>query len=194
MRVLTDEQKNTGLHAFVFIDRVEPEGDLRPVINRLNAPGTTGVLFAAEVIGSSIGFVHVRVDEGPDILPRLQDLIFGDLWGQGLRCKHCIELATGRQGVKRDSPDIIAISKVRVARRGISDLIRDLEAPDSPVRDTLKGISVVTGEWDVLVQLNGPDFDTVRNAVLTDLPQIPGILESDTLFTDGAFRTSAEES
>ncbi len=41
MRDLTDEQKNTGLHAFVFIDRVEPEGDLRPVINGLNAPETT---------------------------------------------------------------------------------------------------------------------------------------------------------
>ena len=109
--------------------------------------------------------------------------------GRGLRCKHCIELATGRQGVKRDTPDIIAISKVRVARRGISDLIRDLEAPDSPVRDTLKGISVVTGDWDVLVQLNGADFETVRNAVLNDLPQVPGILESDTLFTDGAYRS-----
>ena len=29
MRDLTDAEKNTGLHAFVFIDRVEPEGDLR---------------------------------------------------------------------------------------------------------------------------------------------------------------------
>ncbi len=46
---------------------------------------------------------------------------------------------------------------------------------------------MVTGEWDVLVQLNGADFDTVRNAVLNDLPQVPGILESDTLFTDGAY-------
>ena len=38
MRDLTDAEKNTGLHAFVFIDRVEPEGDLRPVINGLNSP------------------------------------------------------------------------------------------------------------------------------------------------------------
>ena len=77
-------------------------------------------------------------------------------------------------------------------RGGIDALITALEADTSPVRDTLKGISVVTGEWDVLVQLNGADFDTVRNAVLNDLPQIPGILESDTLFTDGAYRTSDE--
>jgi hypothetical protein len=195
MRDLTDAEKTEGLHAFVFIDRVEPEGDLRPVINGLNTLGPPTVLFAAEVIGSSIGFVHVRVDDGEDVLPRLQDLIFGDLWGRGLRCSHCIELTAGRQGVKRDTPQIIAISKIRVARRGIADLIRDLEAPDSPVRDTLKGISVVTGEWDVLVQLNGDDFDTVRNAVLYDLPQVPGILESDTLFTDGAYMPPvAEES
>ena len=188
MRDLTDEQKDTGLHAFVFIDRVEPEGDLRPVIERLNDLETPGVLFAAEVIGSSIGFVHVRVDDEND-LRGLQDLIFSELWGRGLRCSHCIELMTGRQGVKRDTPEIIAISKLRVERGGIDALITALEADTSPVRDTLKGISVVTGEWDVLVQLNGEDFDTVRNAVLNDLPRVPGILESDTLFTDGAYRT-----
>ena len=108
------------------------------------------------------------------ILPRLQDLIFGDLWGQGLRCKHCIELATGRQGVKRDTPEIIAISKLRVERGGIDALITALEADTSPVKDTLKGISVVTGEWDVLVQLNGDDFDTVRNAVLERPAAGPG--------------------
>ena len=186
MRVLTDVEKNEGLHAFVFIDRVEPEGDLRPVIEGLNDLETPGVLFAAEVIGSSIGFVHVRVDDEND-LRGLQDLIFSELWGRGLRCSHYIELATGRQGVKRDTPEIIAISKLRVERGGIDALITALEAHTSPVKDTLKGISVVTGEWDVLVQLNGADFDTVRNAVLNDLPQIPGILESDTLFTDGAY-------
>ena len=57
--------------------------------------------------------------------------------------------------MKRDTPEIIAISKLRVPRGGIDDLIDALEADDSPVKDTLKGISVVTGDWDVLVQLNG---------------------------------------
>ena len=79
-------------------------------------------------------------------------------------------------------------------RDGIDDLIYALEADDSPVRDTLKGISVVTGDWDVLVQLNGPDFETVRKAVLEDLTQIPGILASDTLFTDGGYTPPLKES
>ena len=122
----------------------------------------------------------------------MQDLIFRDLWGRGIRCSHCIEIKTGRQGVKRDTPEIIAISKLRVPRGGIDALIDALEADDSPVKDTLKGISVVTGEWDVLVQFNGDDFETVKNAVLNDLTADPGILDSDTLFTDGSYFPEAE--
>ena len=150
------------------------------------------MLFAAEVIGSSLGFIHVRVDD--DDLPGLQDLIFRELWGPGHPLQHCIEIADRPPGRQADTPDVIAISKLRVAADGIDDLIYALEADDSPVKDTLKGISVVTGEWDVLVQLNGPDFDTVRRAVLEDLPQIPGILASDTLFTDGGYRPPLKES
>ena len=193
MSDLTDTQiKNEGLHAFVFVDELDPQTDFRQALTAVRGLGPARVIFAAEVVGSSLGFVHVRVEEGD--LRGLQDLIFRDLWEQGIRCSHCIEIKTGRQGVKRDTPEIIAISKLRVPRGGIDDLIDTLEASNSPVRTTLKGISVVTGEWDVLVQLGADDFDTVRDSVLYDLTQIPGILDSDTLFTDGAYMQSAEES
>ena len=186
MSDLTDAQiKNEGLHAFVFVDEVDPQTDFRQAIAQARGLGPARVLFAAEVVGSSLGFIHIRVDD--DDLPGLQDLIFRELWDLGIRCSHCLEIKTGRQGVKRDTPDVIAISKLRVPRDGIDDLIYALEADDSPVRDTLKGISVVTGDWDILVQLNGPDFETVRRAVLEGLTQIPGILASDTLFTDGGY-------
>jgi DNA-binding Lrp family transcriptional regulator len=191
MSDLTDDQiKNEGLHAFVFVDEVDPQTDFRQAIAQARGLGPARVLFAAEVVGSSLGFIHIRADE--DDLPGLQDLIFRELWDLGIRCSHCLEIKTGRQGVKRDTPEIIAISKLRVPRGGIDDLIDALEADDSPVKDTLKGISVVTGEWDVLVQLNGDDFETVKNAVLNDLTRIPGILDSDTLFTDGSYFPEAE--
>ena len=193
MSDLTDAQiKNEGLHAFVFVDEVDPQTDFRQAIAQARGLGPARVLFAAEVVGSSLGFIHIRVDD--DDLPGLQDLIFRELWDLGIRCSHCLEIKTGRQGVKRDTPDVIAISKLRVPRDGIDDLIYALEADDSPVRDTLKGISVVTGDWDVLVQLNGPDFETVRKAVLEDLTQFSGILASDTLFTDGGYTPPLKES
>ena len=119
----------------------------------------------------------------------MQDLIFRELWGRGLRCNHCIELVTGRQGVKRDTPEIIAISKLRVERRGIADLIRDLEAGTAPSETRSRASRWSPGSGTSWCSSNGDDFDTVRNAVLNDLPQVPGILESDTLFTDGAYRT-----
>lgn len=181
----------TGLHAFVFIDEVDPGMNIREVIDDLRGLGSPPegpVIFAAEMVGSSLGFAHIRVEDGD--LAGLQDLIAGDLWDKGVHCKHCIEVDTGRRGahlrgVKRDTPEIIAISKLKVRPGCLTDLLADLAALDSPIADTFKGASVIFGEWDVLLQLGGDDFNTVASAVYHDLQGIDGILDSDTLFTDG---------
>ena len=39
MSDLTDADKNTGLHAFVFVDRVEPERDFRQAIDEVSTLG-----------------------------------------------------------------------------------------------------------------------------------------------------------
>ena len=77
-----DEFKYTGLHAFIFINELDPGRNIRTVINDLRAVGPPPdgeVIFAAETVGSSLGFVHVRLDD-PDDLRGLQDLIANKLW------------------------------------------------------------------------------------------------------------------
>ena len=187
-----DEFKYTGLHAFIFINELDPGRNIRTVINDLRAVGPPPdgeVIFAAETVGSSLGFVHVRLDD-PDDLRGLQDLIVNKLWKLGVHCDHCIEKDTSnrngnRQGVKRDTPEIIAISKLRVQPGAIPQLLDDLADPEGPIGSTFKGASVIFGKWDVLVQLGGEDFTTVANAVFEDLPRFDAILHSDTLFADG---------
>jgi len=191
MSIVEDEFKYSGLHAFIFINEVDPGTNIRTVINNLREfgpPPDGPVLFAAEMVGSSLGFAHIRVDDGD--LAGLQDLIANELWDRGVHCDHCIEKDTSnrngnRQGVKRDTPEIIAISKLRVRRGAIPQLLDDLADPDGPLGTTFKGASVVFGKYDVLVQLGGDDFDTVADAVYNDLPRFDDILDSDTLFTDG---------
>jgi hypothetical protein len=187
-----DDLKYTGLHAFIFINELDPGTNIRTVIHNLRdfgPPPHGPVVFAAETVGSSLGFAHVRLDD-PNDLRGLQDLIANELWDRGVHCDHCIEKDTSnrngnRQGVKRDTPEIIAISKLKVRRGEIPQLLDDLADPEGPVGSTFKGASVIFGKWDVLVQLGGDDFQVVAEAVFSDLPRFDAILDSDTLFTDG---------
>ena len=59
----------TGLHAFVFIDGVDPGRNAADVVEALG--GAEGrefpngrVLFASVTVGAHKGFAHVRADEG----------------------------------------------------------------------------------------------------------------------------------
>jgi hypothetical protein len=94
---MTDQVRDfdyTGLHAFVFIDAVDPGRNVADVIEDIG--GTDGrefpngrVLFASVTVGAHKGFAHVRADEGD--LGALQRLIFEDLWAEGVRCEHAVE-------------------------------------------------------------------------------------------------------
>jgi hypothetical protein len=84
----------TGLHAFVFIDAVDPGRNVADVVEDLG--GIEGrefpngrVLFASVTVGAHKGFAHVRADEGDPAA--LQRLIYQDLWAEGVRCEHAVE-------------------------------------------------------------------------------------------------------
>src|SRR3712207_4617531 len=83
----------TGLHAFVFIDGVDPGRNVADVIEELGgAEGREfpngGVLFAPVLVGPHRGLPHVRADGGG--LAALQRLISQALWAEGVRCKHAV--------------------------------------------------------------------------------------------------------
>jgi hypothetical protein len=84
----------TGLHAFVFIDGVDPGGNVADVVEALGGPDgrefpNGRVLFASVLVGAHKGFAHVRTGDGD--LAALQRLIFQDLWAVGVRCEHAVE-------------------------------------------------------------------------------------------------------
>lgn len=182
----------TGLHAFVFIDEVDPGTNIRTVIDALRAfgpPPDGNVIFASELVGSSLGFAHIRVEEGD--LAGLQDLIANDLWDRGAHCSHCVEAKVAKQGdrllgAKRGSPDIIALVRIHTERGQLENVLDDLSAEEGPLADTFKGASVVFGDFDILLQLGASEFQVVADAVYGPLQQIAGIAHTDTSFTDGS--------
>jgi DNA-binding Lrp family transcriptional regulator len=193
----------TGVHAFVFINQVHPALDvgtgqlkgpesdgstIRDVIDALRSfgpPPDGPVIFAAELVGSAKGFAHLRADTLAD----LQDFIGGQLSRRGITSDYSTEadvakVAGRKKGAKRSTPEVIALVRIKVEKGRLRDVLRDLADEHGPLRRTFKGASVVFGNYDILLQLGGDEFDDVADAVYGPLQEIDGIASTNTAFTD----------
>jgi hypothetical protein len=173
----TDDLDYTGLHAFVFIDEVDPDRNVADVVEALG--GAEGrefpngrVLFASVLVGAHKGFAHVRARDGD--LAALQRLIYQDLWAVGVRSEHAVEgpvyvpqraEALVPMGPKRRSPPFCALVRVRT--------------DDDP----FQGASVTFGSADLLIELAGDTLDAVRGPVLDVIRGTPGVVWTKTSFT-----------
>jgi hypothetical protein len=181
----------TGLHAFAFIDGVDPGRNIADVIEDIG--GTEGrefpngrVMFASVTVGAHKGFAHVRAEEGD--LGALQRLIFEDLWAEGVRCEHAVEGPLYMpQGVnampkapKRKSPPFCALVRVRTDDDPIAvmnEIARRFEDTDP-----FQGASVTFGTADLLVELAGDSLHAVDGPVLDVIRGTPGVVWTKTLF------------
>jgi hypothetical protein len=182
----------TGLHAFAFIDGVDPGRNVADVVEDIG--GVEGrefpngrVMFASVTVGAYKGFAHVRVDQGD--LAALQRLIFEDLWAEGVRCEHAVEgpLYTP-QGVnatpmapKRKSPPFCALVRVRTDDDPIA--VMNEIARRFGDTDPFQGASVTFGTADLLVELAGDSLDAVDGPVLDVIRGTPGVVWTKTSFT-----------
>ena len=180
----------TGLHAFAFVEHVDegttPEAVVAEVLN-LGSPPDGPVVFASTFVGNYVAFVHVRAED----LAGLQDIIDRDLWPAGVHTKWSVESDFYREqtnagpvmmGAKRKSPQLIALSQVRVQHGRIGSVLKALRPIDGFV-----GASVVSGDFDILLQTGGDTFDDVA-ATLNEVQKVDGVLRTSTAFADGRRR------
>jgi DNA-binding Lrp family transcriptional regulator len=189
--ISNDDQLYTGLHAFVFIKEVDPGRNIADVIDDLADPERFAsdngrVLFASVVVGSYIGFAHVRAEDGD--LAALQRLIYHDLWARGVRCEHAVEgpvhntmgAVPEPKGPKRKSPPFCALVRVRTdddPTAVMTEIARRFGDTDP-----FQGASVTFGRADLLVELAGDTLDAVREPVLSVIRDAPGVVWTDTAF------------
>lgn len=186
MADVEDPNDYTGLHAFVFVHEVDPGANIRAVIGDVRGLGEPRMRFAAEVVGSYLGFAHVRTET----LGEMHDLIAVDLWERGVHCSHAIEKDVAKQGerligAKRSTPEIIALSRVRTRTGALYDVLDMMAAEHGPLRRTFRGASVVFGDFDILLQLGGESYEEVADDAANALQSIDGISGTDTAFIDG---------
>jgi DNA-binding Lrp family transcriptional regulator len=185
MTTISDEELYTGLHAFVFIKEVDPGRNVADVVDDIADPerftsDNGRVLFASVVVGSYIGFAHVRTDEGD--LAALQRLIYHDLWARGMGVN------PQPKGPKRKSPPFCALVRVRTDDDPVA-VMREI-ARRFDETDPFQGASVTFGRADLLVELAGDTLDAVSEPVLSVIREAPGVIWTDTAFAySGPWRT-----
>lgn len=170
------DYRREELHAFVFVDHVAHDDTPRALAKRLK--GMPQVVFASDAVGSYLAFAHLRLDDRDD-LGGLQDLISGALREQGLRCKYGLEVGTYKVGAKRSTPDIIGLVSIVVDAGALDGVIEAFEG-----LGVVKGASIVTGDFDILAQVNGDSVDEVLEKIM-QLQGIDGIVHTSTALMDG---------
>lgn len=171
----------SGLHAFLFIDHVEPGKTAEEVVEALRARGKPPVMYASTFVGDYIAFAHVRVESLGD----LQDLIEGTVWEAGARCAWSLESNTSTAGAKRKSPGLIALTRIKM-HPGSMEGVRDRLAENADAPETgFVGASEITGEYDILLQMTGSDIEDVQTKIRAILSDVDGVKGTSTAFADG---------
>jgi DNA-binding Lrp family transcriptional regulator len=173
----------TGRHAFVFIDHVEPGKTAEQVVQALRERGKPPIMYASTFVGDYLAFAHVRVRN----LAELQDLIAETIWEAGARCTWAIESKTMRKGAKRKSLGLIALTRIKMRQDADVEDARDRLAAmaDNTDETGVVGASVITGPYDILLQMTGASIEDVRANIRAVLREIDGVKRTSTAFADG---------
>jgi hypothetical protein len=175
----------TGVHAFLFIDQVQEGRSPEQVVEKLRLAGKPPIMYASAFVGDFVAFAHVRTET----LGELQDLIDGTIWEAGARCTWGLESPITTLGAKRKSPGLIALTRIKVQPGTADDARASLaEASNAP---GFVGASVLTGEYDILLQMTGDGLDEAKTNIMNALAPIQDVvMRTSTAFADGD-RTAA---
>jgi DNA-binding Lrp family transcriptional regulator len=179
----------SGTHAFLFVDHVSETTTPEEVVGRLRERDESQVLYASTFVGDFQAFAHLRVDEvGVEGIGKLQDLI-EEIVGLGARCKYGVETMIQPLGAKRKSPGLIVLTRVEVAPEADIVEARDALIGRAELPRGFVGISLMSGEWTVLLQTTGETVDEAHDNVRAIVAELPGVVRTSTAFADGG-RTS----
>jgi hypothetical protein len=169
----------TGLHAFCFVDHVEPGTNPEEVVRRLIAKGKPPIMYASTVVGDYQVFVHARVRR----LSELQDLIEDAIFEAGARCTWAIESSIRMRGAKRKSPGLIALTRLTMAHGTENAARKKLVTP--PHGDGFVGVSKITGPHGLLLQMTGSSINDAERNIRNALRDVVGVEGMSTAFIDG---------
>jgi hypothetical protein len=169
------------LDAYILIDHVDPGKRIRDVLRDMFEGNPRTVRFTAQVSGPFIGFAAVRLAG----LQEGHDLANGAYWDAGVRCETIIVVRPSRIAIpKRGSPASCALVRARADDPdAVLDALDDRfggrqeEQAQLPYdeRSFNYGAAIVTGTYDLLIDVGTPTFAETRDLVKDEVRRVPGI-------------------
>jgi DNA-binding Lrp family transcriptional regulator len=188
-----DEYAYSGLHAYVLVRHVSaeakhPDRNTRGFVEEFrDGAGPEGpVTSVVEAAGAFKVLVHLRFGDGDGPMDALQSFLLEDRW-DGVEYDVVLEgpSYTGALneliGFKRHTSTIVAIVKVWVEHGRAREVLGRL---GDELGGAFHGASIVFGDCDILLALEGDDVKSVAAAALGRLQRIDGITRTETSFTD----------
>jgi hypothetical protein len=176
------------LDAYILIDHVDPGRRIRDVLREMFDQNPDTVRFTAQVTGPFIGFAAVLVPG----LEEAHDLANGAFWDAGVRCETLIVVRpSGLRIPKRGSPDLCALVRARsedpdAALDALDDRFgpRQEEQMELPYEERTfnYGAAIVTGRYDLLIDVGTPTFAQTRDLVKNEVRTVAGIDRTVTMF------------
>jgi hypothetical protein len=167
--------------AYTFIDHVDPGKRIDEVLRDLFEQNHNTVRFTAQFSGPFIGFVAMRFSD----LAEGHELARGAFWEAGLRCETAHVLKPSRVEIpKRGSPDVCALVQARpqdpfAVLDALDDRFgaRQEEQAAMPYEERTfnYGAAVVSGRYDLLIDVGTPTRGETITLVNDEVRTIPGI-------------------
>jgi hypothetical protein len=150
---------------------------------------TPEVAFVGQFLGAFQVYAHLKVD---DLQQAMQ--VVDDMWSRGLRTESSLELKVSAvRGPKRASPAFCALVRIRPQADPfvLLDRLDEYFAPRDDLKTFSYGAAVVSGRYDLLVDLGSETLEELERTVREDLQGVEGVGKTETSWADlrkNAFR------
>lgn len=177
-----------GLFAYVFIEAADPGTTVRRLVGKLqraerkvHGETVARVRFATVTVGAYEGFAVVQGRELSDLENFLQE---EELWADQKFV--LVEGVKGAKPAKRDGCQMLAIVRIQTRHGESQTVFNTLNGLVESDGERYHGVSMVFGSFDILLMLDAPDIENLKELVmgLQTMDGLEGIARTETSFAD----------
>jgi hypothetical protein len=178
------------LHTYVFVDHSDTKIPvLLDALVKYRRTTFPRVWWAGSVIGDYLALIHVEAFDRDD-LAETQRFIDDKLWDAGVHCQKAQGIAViNKVGTKHETPDVIGLVGIKTVPGRTMAVAQQLAQIDFDHDfNWFHGGSVLTGDLDILLQVNGATLHDVHERLFPLDSDGPGLLDDvdDILWTSTA--------
>jgi hypothetical protein len=182
------------LHTYVFVNHSDTKIPvLLDALVKYRRETFPRVWWAGSAVGDYLALIHIEAF-GPDDLAETQQFLETKLWDVGVHCLVSTVIAAINKIIaKHSTPDVLGLVGIKTLPGHTMAVAQQLADKDAREGFTLfEGGSVLTGDLDILLQLNGGTLTEINDRLFPTEPGVDGLLDdiegivsTSTAVTDG---------